>query len=280
MKKILRRVQPILAIGLSVLVMLICIGGMAGIWAVEGAVSSTAVQMLSAFDHTVQILRDGITGVDTGIATLAESVSSVEDASVQLSQNVNDKGLVLTLLPPTKEQELSVAVQSAREQYASILDLLNATKETVQAINSLPFIDLPGDGLASVETLQDQMDRMMPMVEELNTRIGESRSQTSANISKITETTVNLNNLLTGLRSDLATTDAELRAVQSQARDLQKLVRTYLLLSTIVLTLLAIWVGYSQFVMINRALKHLRSVDGLNAVDKPGGSEESITEYN
>ena len=280
MKKILRRVQPILAIGLSVLVMLICIGGMAGIWAVKGAVSSTAVQMLSAFDHTVQILRDGITGVDTGIATLAESVSSVEAASVQLSQNVNDKGLVLTLLPPTKEQELSVAVQSAREQYASILDLLNATKETVQVINSLPFIDLPGDGLASVETLQDQMDRMMPMVEELNTRIGESRSQTSANISKITETTVNLNNLLTGLRSDLATTDAELRAVQSQARDLQKLVRTYLLLSTIVLTLLAIWVGYSQFVMINRALKHLRSVDGLNVVDERGGSEESITEYN
>ena len=276
MKNILQRIRPILAIILSVVVIMICIGGMAGIWVVEGAISSAAVQMLGAFDSTVQIMRDGITGVDTGIATLAESVSTVEAASAQLSQNVNDKGLVLTLLPPTKEQELKVAAQSVRDQFASILDLLNATKETVQAINSLPFIDLPGDGLVSVATLQDQMDGMTILVEDLNVGISESRSQTSANISKITETTVNLNNLLTGLRSDLATTDAELSAIQTQSRHLQKLVRTYLLLSAIVLTLLAIWVGFSQFVMINRALKHLRSGDGLNADDEPGGSEESI----
>jgi prefoldin subunit 5 len=275
MKKILQRARPVLAIILSVLVMLISIGGIAGIWVVERAISSAAVQMLGAFDNTAQIMRDGITSVDSGIGTLAETVSTVETASAQLSQNVNDKGLLLTLLPPTKEQELTVAAQSVWDHFASIWDLLNTTKEAVQAINSLPFIELPGDGLASVETLQDWMDGMMTMVEELNAGISESRSQTAANISKITETTANLNDLLAGLRSDLTTADAELNAIQTQSRQLQKLLPTYLLLSAIVLTLLAIWIGYSQFVVINGALKHLRSNDNLTANNQPGDSERS-----
>jgi len=275
MKKNLQRAWPVLAIILSVLVMLICIGGIAGIWVAKGAVSSAVVQMLRAFDNTAQIMRDGITSVDAGIATLAESVGTVETASAQLSQNVNDKGLVLTLLPPTKEQELIVAAQSVRDHFASIRDLLNATKETVQAVNSLPFIDLPGDGLASVQTLQDQMDRMMVLVEDLNAGIGESRSQTAGHISKVTQATANLSNLLAGLRSDLTTADDELSAIQTQSRHLQKLVQTYLLLSAIVLTLLAIWIGYSQVVMINRAFKRLRSTDGLNAGNQPGDSKGS-----
>ncbi len=196
MKKTVNRLRPILVIALSVLVLLICVAGIAGIWVVEGAASSAAVQMLQAVDNVTQIMRDGVTSVDTGLETLGESVSTVEAASTQLSQNFSDKGLVLTLLPTTKEQELTAAVQSVRDDFAAIRDFLNATKEMVQAINRLPFINLPGDDLASIEALQDRMNRMTTGVKDLKTRIGEFRSQAAANISQITEAITNLNNLL------------------------------------------------------------------------------------
>ena len=275
MKKSRLRIQSILAISFSVLVVLICFGGSAVIWVLGGTTSSVAAQLLGAVDKTAQIMRDGIARMDAGIVKLEESVSTVEDASVQLSQNVNDKGVVLVLLPTTKEQELTSAAQSVRDDFASIRDYLNATQEMVQAINRLPFIDLPE--LASVEPLQTQVTTMSTQVEELKNGIGEARSQTAANISKITETTANLNNQLASLRSDLATTDKELGSIQFHARQLQKLLSTILLLIEIAVTLMAIWIGYSQFVMINRALSRVRILDDREVANIEEDSEESAS---
>lgn len=273
MKKSQSRVQSILAISFSLLVVLICIGASALMWALGSTTSSTVVQLLNATDKTVQIMRDGILKVDTKVEKLEESVGSVEDASAQLSQNVNDEGLVLVLLPTTKEQELTSAAQSVRDDFAAIRDYLDAAQETVQAINRLPFIALPD--LAPAGQLQTQVTTMNAQVEELKTGIGEARSQTAANISKITEATANLNNQLAGLRSDLAATDEEFDMIQTHVRQLRNLVSITLLLIGMVVTLMAIWIVYSQFVMINRSLRRIRTVDNMS--DEAGQNDSTQT---
>lgn len=275
MKKFLNRIQPFLVISVSILVLLICAAGIAGFWVVERASASAAVQLLQAVDNVAQGMRVGVGGVDTGLATLGESVSSVEAASAQLSQNVSDKGLLLTLLPPTKEQELTAAAQSVRDDFAAIRDFLNATNEMVQAINKLPFVNLPDNALASIETIQERMNRMTAQVEDLKTGISESRLQTAANISKITQSAANLNNLLTGMRSDLSQVDAELNTIQVQSRQLQRLLPIILISSAILMTLVVIWIGYSQIVMINRAVAHIRGHGSSQAVAEPGEVEIS-----
>ena len=274
MKKFLNRIQPFFVIGVSVLVLLICLTGIVGFWIVESAASSTAVQMLQAVDHVAEGMRVGVGGMDNGLASLGESVSSVEAASAQLSQNVSDKGLLLTLLPPTKEQELIATAQSVRDDFAAIRDFLNATNEMVQAINKLPFVDMPDNALASIGKIQERMVRMTSLAEDLKASINESRSQVAANISKITQSAANLNNLLTGMRSDLAQVDAELNTIQVQSRQLQRLLPIILISSAILMTLVVIWIGYSQIVMINRAVAHIRGHDGSQAAIEPGEVEE------
>ena len=186
MKNTLQRIRPILAIAVSVLVILICAALVAGTWVTESAASKAAVQMLQAVDNVAQMMRDGGTRVDTGLVALGDSVSNVENASAQLSQNVSDKGLVLTLLPTTKEQELAAAVQSVRDDFTAIRDFLKATNEMVQAVNNLPFVDMPDNAMASIETFQERMNRMTVLVEDLKAGISEVRSQAAASISKIT----------------------------------------------------------------------------------------------
>lgn len=258
MKKFLKRIQPFFVIGVSALVLLVCTAGIAGFWVVESAASSSAVQMLLTVDHVAQVMRNGIISVDTSLKTLEETVSSIEAASAQLSQNVSDKGLLLTLLPSTKEQELTIAAQSVRDDFASIRDLLKATYELVYAVDNLPFISIPDNALTSIETIQEGMVRMAVMVGEMKASIDEFRSQTAANLSKIAESGTNLNNLLTGMRADLAQVDAELNTIQVQSEHLQKTLPIILISSAIAATLMAIWIGYSQVVMIKRAVAHIR----------------------
>ena len=81
MKRTLQRIQPILVIGVSVLVMLICVALIAGTWVTERAAASAAVQMLQVVDDVAQTMRNGVTRMDTGLVALEESVSNVENAS-------------------------------------------------------------------------------------------------------------------------------------------------------------------------------------------------------
>ena len=277
MKKTLQRTRPILAIGVSVLVLLICAALVAGTWVTESAASKAAVQMLQAVDNVAQTMRDGVTRVDTGLVALEDSVSNVKNASAQLSQNVSDKGLVLTLLPTTKEQELTAAAQSVRDDFAAIRDFLKATNEMVQAVNNLPFVNMPDNAIASIENFKVRMAKIATLVEDLKAGISEFRSQAAASISRITEATANLGSLLAGLRSDLSQVDAELNTIQVQSRQLQKLIPILLLSIAIAVTLIAIWIAYSQFVMINRALGHLRDLSSSQVAIEPGeGAEETL----
>jgi len=265
MRRIFRRIQPIFTIILSVLVILICAAGTVGMWVVESTTSSVVVQALQTVDDLAQVLRNGVSRVDNEVASLGELVTDVQDASAQLSQAVNDKGLLLTLLPPAKEAELTAAVQSVRDDFAAVRDFLKATQTMLQTINRLPFIDLPGQDMASSGAFQERIDNLASQVEVLKGGIEAFRSQVAADISRITDATASLNLLLDGLRTDLAQVDSSLSSIQDITLRLQKLIPAILITGAIIITIMAIWIAYSQGVMINKALEQRRSLASLNA---------------
>lgn len=131
MKKILQRIWHIIVISLSVLVIVLCIGGIVGIWVLEAPVSSATVQILSAVEISAQTLRDGIASVDATIVKLEKPTIVLEASSELLSHIIEDKGLLLTILPTTKEQELTTAAQSVQEKLASTSDFMDSIKEMV-----------------------------------------------------------------------------------------------------------------------------------------------------
>jgi hypothetical protein len=261
----LRRVRPILTIGVSVLVLLICVGAIASAWIVGGKIAFAAVTMLGAVDKSAQAMRNGVDRVDTGLARLGDSIGTVQEAAEQLAQNVSDKGIILILLPPTREQELTTALQSVQRDFIAIQNLLDATSEMLQALDSIPFVDTPGKGLAKIQALQEGMDELSTQVEVLKADIGEFRSGVAADVSRITTATTRLTNRLEGIRSELVLVDSDLNAIQVQSRRLQELSPILLLLNSIFVTLIALWVGYSQVVMIDRSMKRYRGTRNYEA---------------
>lgn len=255
----LRRIQPILAISISVLVILFCAGVTIGLWIVVGRIIPAAITTLDVVDRSAQVMRDGIDRVDTGLVTLRDPVSTVAQASEQLAQNVNDQGLVLTLLPPAKEQELTAAVQLVQENFVAIQDLLAATAELLQALDKMPLVNIPTKGLSTVEALQNKLDEVTTQVMVLKTNISEFRSRVAARITNITTAANLINTGIDEMRADLDLVDSELNTIQTQTKNLQRILPGLLYLSLTFATICAIWVVYSQVIMINRAVVQFRS---------------------
>jgi hypothetical protein len=271
--KISRRVYHFVSLSISLLVLLICIATIAAVWNFQGKIASAAVTMLGAMDESAQALRDGIFRVEMGLGKLETSIGTIEEATAQLAQNVSDKGLVLTLLSPTKEQELTSAVESIQENFIAIQAFLDAALGLAQAIDNLPFVDSPGKGLAAIEGLQNGMNEIAVQTEKVKADIGQLRSQTTASVSKVTTETNRLNDQIMRFHTDLTLADAELKTIQVQSRQLQESLPRFLLLSAWVVTLIALWVGYSQLVMINSSANHLQNISSPETTGESSESE-------
>jgi DNA repair exonuclease SbcCD ATPase subunit len=272
------RIRLISMISISSLVLLICLTAVVQIWLVKGKVTDASIKMLQAMDESASMVSNIATRVDTGLAKIADISGKIESASSQLEQNVDDRGVVLLLLPETREQELTAAVISVQEDFAAIRELLQAVNETIQAFNRLPFVELPEKGLAAIETLESRIDQLTVLVDRVKADIQAFRSETAGRISKITTAASDLNLQLANIRSNLQLVDSELKSIQVQSRELQELLPTLLTSIAIMVTLLAVWVGYSQMVIIERALKAYREAQNREATLELVDLEEIVVE--
>jgi outer membrane murein-binding lipoprotein Lpp len=272
------RIRLISMISISSLVLLICLTAVVQIWLVKGKVTDASIKMLQAMDESASMVSNIATRVDTGLAKIADISGKIESASSQLEQNVDDRGVVLLLLPETREQELTAAVISVQEDFAAIRELLQAVNETIQAFNRLPFVELPEKGLAAIETLESRIDQLTVLVDGVKADIQAFRSETAGRISKITTAASDLNLQLANIRSNLQLVDSELKSIQVQSRELQELLPTLLTSIAIMVTLLAVWVGYSQMVIIERALKAYREAQNREATLELVDLEEIVVE--
>jgi chromosome segregation ATPase len=260
------RIRLISMISISSLVLLICLAAVVQIWLVKGKVAAASIKMLQAMDESASVVSNITTRVDTGLAKIADVSGKIESASSQLAQNVDDRGVVLTLLPEAREQELTAAVTSVQEDFAAIKELLKAVNEAIQAFNSLPFIELPVKGLAAIETLESRIEQLTVLVDGVKADIHAFRSGTAGRISKITASVSDLNMQLANIRSNLQLVDSELENIQVQSRELQELLPSLLTSIAVMVTLLAAWVGYSQIVIIERAVKTYREAQNREAI--------------
>ena len=117
-----RRVWVISAIIISVLVILLSVAGSVGIWIGRSVAINVNDSLMEGVDQLASTGRQGATRLGEGVTEIQTAVGEVESAVDEVAQNISDKGLVLTLLPPEKEQK--------------VLDTADQVSETLNSITS------------------------------------------------------------------------------------------------------------------------------------------------
>jgi hypothetical protein len=247
------RTQSILYKAISVLVILLNLALITFLWIVQDDVSATAVSIFTEVDNIAQVIRNGIGRVEPEVRNLRRLIGQVETASDEIAQNVSEEGIILRLLPETAVDSLTASSQSLRENFIAVYDLLEATSDILLALDKIPFVAIPERGLSTVATLQVSMEEIAGQVELLKSNIIDVRSEASARISQVTNAAVFLGTEADQFHADLIQIDTDLDSIQISVRKYQRLTRPVVLTSVIILSLLSIWIVYSQVVVISRS---------------------------
>jgi len=249
-KHIGRKIWYGTAIGLCGLVILLCAIGMVGTWIIEQSLSDTAVALLTVVENTAGGLRQAGDRLDTGLSEVQQVTGGISSAAEQLSQNVADQGLVLTLLPEEQEQKLVAAVQKVTDTYAAIKDVLATGLEMYQTIDRLPFVSLPAPSQQSIEEISAGIAEVQSTADELRGSVQDFRSGAAAKVDMVTTAADQLTSRLQTSRDRLAKLDSDLAQLQDTAATWKETIPTLLFVAALVITLLSAYIIYTEVEVI------------------------------
>lgn len=254
----LRRVLAGLTVFICALVLLLSVAGIVGTWVGGRAATDAAVQLFDGVDRAAGAARILIAQVNTQVGQVRDQLNTVKSATDQLSQNVNDKGLVLTLIPPETDSQLLASVRGVVEAVATVREGVASALDLYRALNALPFVRLPQPDPTSWGAVGDAVLTLQTAVQTLTTTVDEFRSTAAGSISRVTDAVATVDERLNNTVTLLNRADAELAAAQAQIARLRQTLPTAITVISVVFTLLALWVAYTQIVVMRGAWPRVR----------------------
>ena len=248
-----KRAGHILSKTISIVVIVLSIGLLTIVWIVQDDISASAVAIFAQLDNVAQMMRNGIAKVEPEIQSLSSVIDQVETASEEIAENVSEEGVLFRLLPQSLVDTLTTSSQSLRDNFNAVYDLLEATSDVLLAVDRMPFVDIPEQGLTTIATLQESMEEIVEQAETFRADIIEFRSEAGARISQITAAAVFLGDETDAFLSDLNQIDADLETIQTQAKKFMRLTPVVVITTAILLSLLSVWIVYSQVIIFTRS---------------------------
>lgn len=239
-----------LVIFLSCLIMLVSLAGIIGVWVIERPIAEAAVSVFKLVENTSVAVRQPIDRVDQTLTVLEAETTEIADASQQLSQNITDEGLVLVLLPEEKEQQLIETADSLRETFDAIRSSIATGLEFYHSISSIPFVNLPGLSEDQMDEIESSLGQTQELVTTLRSQIADFRAGVSDAIDKVETTANQLTEEIQGARQALAQVDSNLAELEALSIRLQEVIPGILVTVAVILTLLFVFVIFTQVEVI------------------------------
>lgn len=253
----------------SALVLIICAVSVVGTWVLQSKLSDTTVALLQAAENLAGRAQLVIDQVQEPLGEIHKVSTNVSEASSKLSQDVQDKGLLMLLLPPEQEQKLVTLGTKVQDTLATIHEVLSSAAEMYQAIDRMPFISLPKPDMEKVREVEQSATDIRIAIEEVKSNVAEVRSGAAEKVGVITDIATRIADRSAQVLVALAALDAELEDFQVTLARVRSAVPTAFALAAFLLTLALVYVGYTQVEIIRLFLDRWRLLQAMSAQVPP-----------
>lgn len=278
---IFKRILLYAAIVISVLFLLLSLAGIIGGWAINKPVTETIQTVLTSFDAALTRMEE--VSVNAG-AALSETSTALEDADQRVQEageELADTNLVLEVVSRIVGEDIEPNTDRARDNFVAIYDTVVAIEEAIEAINSIPFVNLEIPGSEEIASIRTGMEEIAVGVTELKDEIQQRREDRAENLVEAISTPINrLNTRVEEMTSRISDIETRLGLAIERTEQVNSRVPLWIDIVSILNTLLFAWFMFSQgavIVLCWRALHPEQAVVApageLPARDEPADEE-------
>ena len=247
------------AIVISVIVLILAAAGVIGVWVGRGVAIEVNNGLMDGVIKLSNVGEQASSRLGMRIGEIKSEVGEIETAVDEIAQNVSDKGVILTLLPPEREQNLVNKAENVAETVNTITASIESAVQLYQSVNSIPFVSLPGPKEETAQELAAGIQEFQASVDQLASDIQDFRDGAATEVSKISGAAGRVNDRLKTSEDNLAKLESELSDIQVAAENFKGRFSTMITILTIVITLILIWVVYGMVILIRKYLDDLKA---------------------
>jgi predicted PurR-regulated permease PerM len=254
------RFPKYLVIAVCAVVLVISVVIVFGTWSFVSKASTTVVELLTTVEKTALTVGNALDRVTLRLDQAHGIAQEFQSTTLQISQNVKDQGIILTLLPLVKDQQLKDAVQSIQDTFAGLKDTLGTFASWVDTIRKIPFLGMVGLDTSLIQNIGDKIAGLQATAEKITSSAAQIRAQAAGGVEKVSTAVGNFDAQLTDINSSLTQVRSQVEAVQTTAGQLKSVIPTLFTTFAFLITLFLAWVIYSQIVLLRRAVLELKSI--------------------
>jgi hypothetical protein len=274
----LKKIGRILVFILAALFIVLSVGGIAGAWWVNNVASNVTLKAFSVVETGIGIVDTGVGRVDSLIQTGRTEVQQAQETIVTVAGNLQANHPVLTALSDRLETRLGPTVDKIQEASAPVRDALGTVSNAVSIANTIPFIQEKAPGLDKLDATFGRLGEMSADAQQLRTTLraaatGQADQITQETATTLTTLTSRVDARLAEVQTGVQEIQAEINALQVRLETLKSRLLLIYDLAALAVTLLLLWVIYSQVVVIRHHARLFRTP--APAVSAPSPSLEA-----
>jgi peptidoglycan hydrolase CwlO-like protein len=266
-----KKLSRILITIVAVFVILLSLVGILGAWGLSHAISNATLTVFSAVQTGVEVVDTAVGRVDTRVQTARSEVQQVSEMVTNAATNLQENKPVLTALSERLDTRLGPAVDNIQEALLPVRDVLIKVDSAVSILNSMPFISEQAPNIDKLDQTLTQLSTLSADVQQLRTTIRTAANEQTSQLTQgvataVTDLTTRIDSRLADVQTGVQSVQSEISALQTRIEALQSRLLLIYNLFALIISLLFIWVIYSQIVVIRYHWKRSSNASSNQAV--------------
>jgi hypothetical protein len=259
-----KRILAVILMALAVLFAALCVSGIFGTWRVSNSLTDGIVGVLSRVDTALENTDNGLDTLNTRVGNARDEVDAFEEAALSAAEEFVNNPVILTTLSEKLDLGIGPAILKARDAVESVRETLIGIQNAIEAINALPFVsldeNLPEEG--PLAKLSEGIAALTEGVEELRTGVREAKAEAAVQVVfRVGRATSRFDEGLGAIETTVTDLRGRVSELRSDVSQLKSRLVSLLDVAAVVITLILLWIIFSQVVLFVLGLSIYRQKD-------------------
>ena len=199
-----RKILGYFAMFLSIDVLIASILSLIFMWLAFTAAGNVLVNLFAAAEKATAVADKALTQIDNTMLDFGNKSAALSSDVAQVGQNVADKGVIATLLPPDKETIFTDKVNEVKQTFAQAQDAIDSVRNFMKAFQAIPFIQVPNLDDSLLGKLNDIILQVEGLVGKIKQGLENLRNGVAGAIDQVSSALAELSNAVFEARVPLA----------------------------------------------------------------------------
>ena len=257
-----KRLLAVVVMGLSVALIIACIAGIIGNWVLNKTVTDGTVRVLTGAESALEASDTALRGLDAKLGNARDRITEFEGNVETAGENFVENPVILTALSERLDLGIAPAILDVLDTVRTVREKVIAVQNTIQALNALPFVSI-GQNLeegGKLQRLSEGATALNEGVQETRNGVREAKAAAAGRVMfSIGKGTARLESGLESIQTGVQDLQVRVSETRAQVSRLRSRLPFWLDLASIAITLILLWITFSQVVVFVYGLSTYRN---------------------